>query len=92
MFFIKKINSRLSKITTEQAKEFCYSIFILDVSLGDFITSVTGEDLFESLFEGLLNFIKKENIAKSGAENLFNKQVSVKIIMEEFIKLIREKL
>ena len=80
------MNSRLSKITTEQAKEFCYSIFILDLSLGRyFITSFTGEDLFESLFKG-------ENIAKSVTENLFNKQVSAKIIMEEFIKLMREKL
>ena len=87
------MNSRLSKITTEQAKEFCYSIFILDLSLGRyFITSFTGEDLFESLFKGLLNFIKKENIAKSVTENLFNKQVSAKIIMDEFIKLMREKL
>ena len=44
------------------------------------------------MFEGLLNFIKKENIAKSVAENLLNNQVSMKIIMGEFIKLMRRKL
>ena len=84
------MNSKFSKMTIEQP--FCYSIFILDVLLGrDLISSVTGEDLFRSTIEGLSDFIRKKNIAKSVAENLFNKQMFMKIIMEEFIKLIKEK-
>ena len=84
------MNSKFSKMSIEQS--FCYSIFILDVLLGrDLISSVTGEDLFGSTIEGLSDFVRKKNIVKSVAENHFNKQMSMKIIMEEFIKLIKEK-
>lgn len=87
------MNSTLPEMIIEQAEKFCFSVLKLyNLLRREFISSITGEDLSASLCEDILDFIKKENMPKSAAENLSNQQVPAEIIIDEFNKLMNEKL
>lgn len=81
-----------NQISTKQKEKFCFEIFESGILMGkNLILSYSGIDETSST-GAILDFVKRENIAKAVVENLSDVLVlSVRKILEEFTALIDEK-